>query len=102
MEQVLRSNKPRFSLMWNLTSYDVNRIKGQLQARRARIDAEYADVETLERVAAVLAVKYKASEPADPPGDSENGSEDSSRIEPEAAPETQLAGPPSDGSSPDT
>src|SRR5271166_1538802 len=114
MEQVLRSNKPRFSLMWNLTSYDVNRIKGQLQARRARIDAKYAeetkaldadfaDVETLERVAAVLAVKYKASEPADPPGgDSENGSEDSSRIEAEAAPETQLAGPPSDGSGPDT
>ena len=29
--------------MWNLTSYDVNRIKGQLQARRARIDAKYAE-----------------------------------------------------------
>ena len=29
--------------MWNLTSYDVNRIKGQLPARRARIDARYAE-----------------------------------------------------------
>ena len=59
--------------MWNLTSYDINRIKGQLQARKARIDARYAeetkgldadfaDLETLERVAAVLATKYKADE----------------------------------------
>jgi len=99
--------------MWNLTSYDVNRIKGQLQARRARIDAKYAeetkaldadfaDVETLERVAAALAVKYKASEPAEPPDEgSENGSEDGARIEPEAAPETQLAGATGDGSGPD-
>jgi len=62
--------------MWNLTSYDINRIKGQLQARKARIDARYAedtkaldadfaDLETLERVAAGLALKYKADEPAD-------------------------------------
>ena len=61
--------------MWNLTSYDINRIKGQLQARKARIDAKYAeetkgldadfaDLETLERVAAVLALKYKADEAA--------------------------------------
>ena len=59
--------------MWNLTSYDINRIKGQLQARKARIDARYAedtkaldadfaDLETLERVAAGLALKYKADE----------------------------------------
>ena len=66
----------RSTLMWNLTSYDINRIKGQLQARKARIeakyaeetkavDADFADLETLERVAAVLALKYKADEPAD-------------------------------------
>ena len=63
--------------MWNLTSYDVNRIKGQLQARRARIDAKYAeetkgldadfaDLDTLERVAAGLSLKYKSGDAADP------------------------------------
>jgi len=62
--------------MWNLTSFDVNRIKGQLQARRARIDAKYAEdtkaleaefaeLDILERVPAAVAVKYKADEPAD-------------------------------------
>jgi hypothetical protein len=55
--------------MWNLTSYDIHRIIGQLQARRARIDAKYAEeskaldaefteLETLERVAASVALKY--------------------------------------------
>ena len=64
--------------MWNLTSHDINRIKGQLQARKARIDAKYAeetkaldadfaDLETLERVAAVLALKYKPDAPTDAP-----------------------------------
>jgi hypothetical protein len=62
--------------MWNLTSLDVNQIKGQLQARRARIDAKYAedtkaldadfaDLDTLERVAAAISLKYKPDEPAD-------------------------------------
>ena len=62
--------------MWNLTSFDVNQIKGQLQARRARIDAKYAEetkvldaefaeLDTLERVAATIALKYKPDEAAD-------------------------------------
>jgi hypothetical protein len=64
--------------MWNLTSFDVNQIKGQLQARRARIeakyaeetkalDAEFAELDTLERVAAAIALKYKPDEAADVP-----------------------------------
>jgi hypothetical protein len=64
--------------MWNLTSFDINRIKGQLQARRARIDtkyaeetkaldAEFAELDTLERVAAAIAVKYKPDEATDAP-----------------------------------
>jgi hypothetical protein len=64
--------------MWNLTSFDVNQIKGQLQARRARIeakyaeetkalDAEFAELDTLERVAAAIALKYKPDEAADAP-----------------------------------
>ena len=88
--------------MWNLTAYDVNRIKGQLQARRARIDAKYAeetktldadfaDVETLERVAAALAVKYKSDDSTDPPQESPENAEDGSpRVEDAAASEPQL------------
>jgi hypothetical protein len=64
--------------MWNLTSFDVNQIKGQLQARRARIeakyaeetkalDAEFAELDTLERVAAAIALKYKPDEAAEAP-----------------------------------
>ena len=71
------TNKPAdHTIMWNLTSFDVNQIKGQLQARRARIeakyaeetkalDAEFAELDTLERVAAAIALKYKADEAAD-------------------------------------
>jgi hypothetical protein len=89
--------------MWNLTSYDINRIKGQLQARKARIDAKYAeetkaldadfaDLETLQRVASVLAHKYKADEPVDTPEESpETTAEESPQVEAEAAPEAQLA-----------
>ena len=95
--------------MWNLTSYDVNRITGQLQARRARIDAKYAeetkaldadfaDLETLERVAAVLALKYKSGDPADPSQESSEGAEDGgARTETGAAPEPQLAAAAGDG-----
>ena len=89
--------------MWNLTSYDINRIKGQLQARKARIDAKYAeetkgldaefaDLETLERVAAVLAHKYKADEAAAagaPEESSEPPAEETPPTEAEAAPEAQ-------------
>ena len=92
--------------MWNLTSYDINRIKGQLQARKARIDAKYAeetkgldadfaDLETLERVAAVLALKYKADEAAGAPGAPEESSqppaEENAAVEAEAAPDAQPA-----------
>ena len=99
--------------MWNLTAYDVNRIKGQLQARRARIDAKYAeetkaldadfaDVETLERVAASLAVKYKSGDSADLPQESpEKADDDGPPVENGAASEPQLAAPSGDGSSPD-
>jgi hypothetical protein len=79
--------------MWNLTSLEVNRIKGQLQARRARLDAKYAeetkaldadfaDLDTLERVAAAITLKYKPDEPADAPDRApEEGVEDSPRNE---------------------
>jgi hypothetical protein len=95
--------------MWNLTSYDINRIKGQLQARRARIDAKYAEetkaldadfaeVDTLERVASALSAKYKADEPADAPeATTEDASEDNSPSETEVAPEAQLAPTSGDG-----
>lgn len=99
--------------MWNLTSYDINRIKGQLQARKARIDAKYAeetkaldadfaDLETLERVAAVFALKYKADEPADAPEESsETTAEESPQTEAEAVPEPQLAPTAGEANGPD-
>jgi hypothetical protein len=99
--------------MWKLTSYDINRIKGQLQARKARIDAKYAeetkaldadfaDLETLERVAAVLALKYKADEPVDAlTENSETSAAESPQVEAEAAPEAQLAVPPGEANGPD-
>ena len=99
--------------MWNLTSYDVNRIKGQLQARRARIDAKYAeetkaldadfaDVETLERVAGVLAGKYKSDEAANPPQENPETADDASApTENGAASEPQLIATSADGPNPD-
>ena len=94
--------------MWNLTSYDINRIKGQLQARKARIDAKYAeetkgldadfaDLETLERVAAVLALKYKADEAAAAGAPEENSvppAEENPPTEAEPAPEAHSAAAP--------
>jgi len=91
------------TLMWNLTSYDIHRIKGQLQARRARIDAKYAedtkaldadfaDLETLERVAAAVALKYKADEaPAAADENSGKAKEESAPAEAEVVAEPQLA-----------
>jgi hypothetical protein len=99
----------RSTSMWNFTSYDINRIKGQLQARRARIDARYAeetkaldadfaDLETLERVASALSVKYKADEPAEPPeATAEDASDDNPPGETQTAPEAQLATTSGDG-----
>ena len=99
--------------MWNLTAYDVNRIKGQLQARRARIDAKYAeetkaldadfaDLETLERVGAALALKYKSGDSADLSQETpENADEGSPPVENAVLPEPQPAAPLGDGSGPD-
>ena len=99
--------------MWNLTSYDINRIKGQLQARKARVDAKYAeetkaldadfaDLETLERVAAVLALKYKADAPADAPEENaETTAEESTQSEAEASAEAQLAATSGEATGPD-
>ena len=97
----------------NLTSYDINRIKGQLQARKARIeakyaeetkalDADFADLETLERVAAVLALKYKADESADASEESaETTAAESPQSEAEAEPEAQLAAAAGEANGPD-
>jgi hypothetical protein len=99
--------------MWNLTSYDINRIKGQLQARKARIDAKYAeetkgldadfaDLETLERVAAVLALKYKADEAAAAPEENpEPPAEETPPAEEEAATEAQPAAGAGEANGPD-
>ena len=87
--------------MWNLTSYDLHRIKGQLQARRARIDAKYAEdskaldaefaeLETLERIAAAVALKYRPDDTADPSEEnSSKAGEDDTPIESEVVAETQ-------------
>ena len=99
--------------MWNLTSYDINRIKGQLQARKARIDARYAedtkaldadfaDLETLERVAAGLALNNKADEPADAAEESsDTTAEESSESEADPTPEAQLAATAGEANGPD-
>jgi len=99
--------------MWNLTSYDINRIKGQLQARKARIDAKYAeetkgldadfaDLETLERVAAGLALKYKADDSAATPEESpQSPAEETPPAEAEAAPETPPAAGTGEANGPD-
>jgi hypothetical protein len=91
----------RSTSMWNLTSYDLHRIKGQLQARRARIDAKYAedskaldaefvDLETLERVAAAVALKYRPDDTADPSEEnSSKAGEHSTPIETEVVTEIQ-------------
>jgi hypothetical protein len=99
--------------MWNLTSYDVNRIKGQLQARRARIDAKYvedtkaleadfADLETLERVAGAVSLKYKSDDSADPSLESSEAVDDgNSPTETGGMPEPQLAATSGDGAGAD-
>src|SRR5262245_54242956 len=91
----------RSTSMWNLTSYDLHRIKGQLQARRARIDAKYAEdskaldtefaeLETLERVAAAVALKYRPDDAAAPSEENSGKSEeDGTPIESEAVSEAQ-------------
>ena len=99
--------------MWNLTTYDVNRIKGQLQARRARIDAKYAeetkaldadvaDVETLERVATALSLKYQSNDSANSSEESESpehADDDSPQVATAAASEPQLVAASGDGAS---
>ncbi|HTV44573.1 MAG TPA: hypothetical protein VMF05_04595 [Stellaceae bacterium] len=59
--------------MWNITSHDVQQAKGRLQVRRAKLetryaeetkalDAEFAAIETLERVAEEFARKHGGDE----------------------------------------
>ncbi len=99
---------PRSTPMWNLTSYDIHQIIGQLQARRARIDvkyaedskaldAEFAELETLERVAASVALKYRPDEAANTSEEnSAKAGEDSTPIEAEIASEAQPVTAPAD------
>jgi hypothetical protein len=86
--------------IWDLTSYDINRIKGQLQTRRVRIDAKYAEdskalddefaeLETLERLAASVALKYRADDAPERSEENsakigENGPPDEADVMPEA------------------
>ncbi len=99
---------PRSTPMWNLTSYDIHQIIGQLQARRARIDAKYvedskaldaefAELETLERVAASVALKYRPDEAADTSEEnSAKAEEDGTPIEAEDLSEGQPVTIPAD------
>ena len=105
---------PRSTPMWNLTSYDIHQIKGQLQARRVRIDAKYAEdnkaldgefaeLETLERVAASVALKYRPDDSADTSEEtSAKAGEDGTPNEAEVVSEAQPAtAPADDGGGPD-
>ena len=95
--------QPMIYPMWNLTSYDIHRVRGQLQARRARIDAKYAedtkvleadfaDLETLEQLAASVALKYNAKDWAEISEENTGAAgKDGSPIEAEVAPEAQPA-----------
>ncbi len=93
--------------MWNLTSYDIHQIIGQLQARRARIDAKYAEdskaldaefaeLETLERVAASVALKYRPEADISEENWAKAG-EDGTPIEAEDLSEGQPVTAPADG-----
>ena len=109
MEMSEDHTQGRSTSMWNLTSYDLYRIKGQLQARRARIDAKYAEdskaldtefaeLETLERVAAAVALKYRPDDTTDPSEEnSAKPGEGSSPVESEVASDAQPVMPPIDG-----
>jgi hypothetical protein len=57
--------------MWSIKLEDIHRAKGQLQARRAKIEAKYledtksldtdiAEIETFERVASAFAAKHQS------------------------------------------
>ncbi len=98
----------RTTPMWNLTAYDIHRIKGQLQARRARIDAKYAEdskaldvefseLETLERVAASIALKYQAADSPDPFEENPKAGEDGTSANADVLAESQAVMAPADG-----
>ena len=101
---------PRSTSTWNLTSYDIHQIIGRLQARRARIDAKYAEdskaldaefaeLETLERVAASVALKYRPDDAADTSEEnSAKAGEDGTPIEAEDVSEGQPLTAPADHS----
>jgi hypothetical protein len=94
--------------MWNLTSHDIHQIKGQLQSRRARIDAKYAEdskaldaefaeLETLERVAASVALKYRPDDETDTSEAHSKAGENGTPIEAEVVSEAQPVTAPADG-----
>jgi len=93
--------------IWDLTSYDINRIKGQLQSRRVRIDAKYAEdsktlddefaeLETLERLAASVALKYRADDPERSEENSAKTGENGSPADADVMPEAQTLTVPAD------
>lgn len=64
--------------MWNIKLEDLQCAKGQLQARRAKIEAKYieetktldadlAEIDTLERVASAFAAKHQNADEAKAP-----------------------------------
>jgi len=92
---------------WDLTSYDINRIKGQLQARCVRIDAKYAEdsktlndefaeLETLERLAASVALKYRADDPERSEENSASTRENGPPADADVMPEAQTLTVPAD------
>ena len=82
------------------------RVALELDAKYAEetkaLDADFADLDTLERVAAAMAHKYKVDEPTDAPEQSsEVPVDDDPRIEAATAPEVPLAVTAGDGSGPE-
>ena len=78
--------------MWNLNGSDIQKAKEQLEARRTtlkaeyeeavkRIDAELADIETVERVAVTFVSGQKGGEPSAKGSKPEKAEDDSSAFD---------------------
>ena len=78
--------------MWNLNGSDIQKAKEQLEARRTtlkaeyeeavkRIDAELADIETVERVAVSFVSGQKGGEPSKGDSKPEKAEDDSSAFD---------------------
>jgi len=91
----------------DLTFYDINRIKGQLQAPRARIhakyaedsktlDDEFAELETLERLADSVELKYWADDPERSEENSAKTRENGPPADADVMPEAQTLTVPAD------